>query len=81
MPKPLPGTRRWDRKALDQALDALSGIAPAAAAEDPFEEWERKYNARNAEEEWERKYDERNAEDEWKKCYAARKAAEGKRRK
>ncbi|MDB5824135.1 MAG: hypothetical protein JWR21_2839, partial [Herminiimonas sp.] len=26
VPKPLPGTRRWDRKALDIALDKLSGI-------------------------------------------------------
>jgi hypothetical protein len=29
VPKPLPGTRRWDRKAIDLALDRLSGISPA----------------------------------------------------
>lgn len=33
-PAPLPGTRRWDRKALDLALDKLSGIAPSIAPAD-----------------------------------------------
>ena len=28
VPGPLPGTKRWDIKALDLALDRLSGIAP-----------------------------------------------------
>jgi hypothetical protein len=28
-PPPLPGTRRWDRKAIDLALDKISGIPPA----------------------------------------------------
>lgn len=27
VPGPLPGTRRWDRRALDLAIDKLSGIA------------------------------------------------------
>jgi hypothetical protein len=31
VPGPLPGTKRWDRKALDLALDRLSGILPEAA--------------------------------------------------
>lgn len=52
IPKPLPGTRRWDRKALDLALDKLSGIvAPSvvpSANADAEEEWERKYEARKA---------------------------------
>jgi hypothetical protein len=50
IPKPLPGTRRWDRKAIDLALDRISGIeSPVVAAEpeDPFLEWERKYEERN----------------------------------
>jgi hypothetical protein len=49
-PKPLPGTRRWDRKALDLALDKLSGIkAPSTVPdESPFEIWKRDYDARNA---------------------------------
>ncbi len=50
VPKPLPGTRRWDRVALDQALDKLSGIASsiAPADVDPFAAWEAKYEAREA---------------------------------
>ena len=32
VPGPLPGTKRWDRKALDLALDRLSGIPPETAA-------------------------------------------------
>lgn len=50
LPRPLPGTRRWDRKAIDLALDKLSGIEPTTggdAAELAAEEaWERKYEAR-----------------------------------
>lgn len=49
VPKPLPGTRRWDRKAIDLALDRLSGISPAAEQEDAWVEWERKYDARKME--------------------------------
>ena len=49
-PKPLSGTRRWDRKAIDLALDKASGIvAPSAVAVDQAEDdWERKYEARKA---------------------------------
>jgi hypothetical protein len=52
IPKPLPGTRRWDRKAIDLALDKLSDIvAPSIVPTsnlDAEEEWERKYEAREA---------------------------------
>jgi predicted DNA-binding transcriptional regulator AlpA len=51
-PKPLPGTRRWDRKAIDLALDKASGISPAAEREDvdaAFTKWEQTYDARKAE--------------------------------
>jgi len=49
-PKPIPNTRRWDRKAIDLALDKTSGIvAPSAVAVDQAEDdWERKYEARKA---------------------------------
>jgi hypothetical protein len=44
-PKPLPGTRRWDRKAIDLALDKISGIpvAPSNSEEEecPLEKWKR----------------------------------------
>jgi hypothetical protein len=49
VPPPLPGTRRWDRKAIDSALDKASGILPAVAQEDDeLAKWEREYAARKA---------------------------------
>lgn len=52
IPKPLPGTRRWDRKAIDLALDKASQIASPSIApadeEDPFLEWKRNDEAREA---------------------------------
>jgi hypothetical protein len=50
LPRPLPGTRRWDRHAIDIALDKLSGNkAPSIApSDDPFAEWELAYDARKA---------------------------------
>jgi hypothetical protein len=33
IPGPIPGTRLWDKKALDRALDMLSGIAPEGYSE------------------------------------------------
>lgn len=52
IPKPLPGTRRWDRKAIDMALDRISGIVSSVQSSDvkadAEEEWERKYEARKA---------------------------------
>jgi hypothetical protein len=39
IPRALSGTARWDRKALDYALDALSGLASAQERDDPFGEW------------------------------------------
>jgi hypothetical protein len=68
MPKPLPGTRRWDRKAIDLALDKLSGIEaspPDQEDEDPLEKWMREDAARKGtvtqtqgpREPWEDKFD------------------------
>jgi hypothetical protein len=46
MPAPLPGTRRWDIRALDQAIDRLSGVdsdavsdAAPDAADAAIEKW------------------------------------------
>jgi hypothetical protein len=48
-PKALPGTRRWDRRAIDLALDKASGIAPSIVpADDPFAAWEAGYETRKA---------------------------------
>jgi hypothetical protein len=37
VPKAIPGTARWDRKAIDRALDRRSGLLEAA--DSSFEEW------------------------------------------
>jgi hypothetical protein len=52
-PKPLPGTRRWDRKAIDLALDKISGIPSAPVSEEDqgaeaLRQWLRDDEARNA---------------------------------
>lgn len=42
VPPPIPRTKRWDRKALDAALDRHSGLATSEAEiEDPFDKWKR----------------------------------------
>lgn len=40
LPGPIPGTRRWDKKAIDAALDKLSSLSPTMTT-DPYEEWKR----------------------------------------
>jgi hypothetical protein len=47
VPGPIPGTRRWDRKAIDAALDKSSNLAPSStvardrseAADQALQEW------------------------------------------
>jgi len=39
VPGPIPGTQRWDRKAIDIWLDRASGIQSETAASDPLGEW------------------------------------------
>jgi hypothetical protein len=38
VPPPIPGTNRYDRKALDRALDKLSGLAPDSP-ESKLDQW------------------------------------------
>lgn len=46
VPGPIPGTTRWDRKALDRALDRASGLVPDSSPElSPFQRWEAEKNA------------------------------------
>jgi len=40
MPGPLPGTHRYDRKAIDAALDRMSGLAPTMQ-ESSYASWKR----------------------------------------
>jgi len=41
LPGPIEGTRRWDRKALDLALDKASGIETAGEGLSDLEKWRR----------------------------------------
>ena len=38
MPGPIPGTQKWDRKAIDAALDRLSGLEPTIAPS-AYDQW------------------------------------------
>lgn len=44
IPGPIPGTRRWDRKAIDLALDRASGLQSAS----PFQTWKRGHEGKDA---------------------------------
>lgn len=39
VPGPIPGTTRWDRKALDAALDRASGLVTKSDELSPFQRW------------------------------------------
>lgn len=39
MPRPIPGTHRYDRKAIDSALDRMSGISPTVAEVSEYGAW------------------------------------------
>ncbi|AWM24995.1 helix-turn-helix transcriptional regulator [Sinorhizobium fredii] len=42
MPPPIPGTRKWDKRAIDANLDEISGLA-ATEPEDPYVKWMREH--------------------------------------
>ena len=48
MPPPIPGTRKWDKRAIDARLDEISGLAVADNPVDEFEKWSRERDARKA---------------------------------
>lgn len=39
VPGPIPGTARWDRKALDAALDRASGLMTKSEELTPYQRW------------------------------------------
>ncbi len=47
IPPALP-MRKWDRKALNLALDKLSGLIDESKPEDTFDKWKRERDARKA---------------------------------
>jgi hypothetical protein len=46
LPGPIPGTHRWDRKAIDIKLDFASGLQTTMTPTSALEEWRAKKNAR-----------------------------------
>jgi hypothetical protein len=46
VPGPIPGTHRWDRKAIDMKLDLASGLQTTMTPTTALEEWRAKKNAR-----------------------------------
>jgi hypothetical protein len=50
VPGPIPGTHKWDRKAIDAALDQLSVLQPKIESElSPYDVWKASQNASAAE--------------------------------
>ena len=47
LPGPIRGTTRWDRKAIDAALDQASGINPRTVIA-PYDEWKELRDARSS---------------------------------
>ena len=41
LPGPIPGTRRFDRKAIDRALDNLSGLSDDTTPKTAYDAWKR----------------------------------------
>lgn len=49
MPATIPGTRKWDKRAIDAKLDEISGLgANDNATETDLEKWKRERDARKA---------------------------------
>ncbi|ASR06680.1 hypothetical protein CHY08_05870 [Rhizobium leguminosarum bv. viciae] len=42
MPPPIPGTRKWDKRAIDAKLDEISGLG-VNDNEDPYDKWMREH--------------------------------------
>jgi len=47
LPQKIPGTNKWDRVALDAALDKIGGLSSIAPS-NPLEEWRRARQAQRA---------------------------------
>jgi hypothetical protein len=48
LPGPIPGTHRWDRRAIDMRLDLASGLQTTNTPTTALEEWRAKKNARSS---------------------------------
>jgi hypothetical protein len=45
MPGPIPGTHRYDRKAIDSALDRMSGMSPTVSEQTAYGAWKQRESA------------------------------------
>jgi hypothetical protein len=45
MPGPIPGTHRYDRKAIDSALDRMSGLTPTVSEQSSYGAWKQREGA------------------------------------
>lgn len=61
MPPAIPGTRKWDKKAIDAKLDEISGLLPESNPVDEFAEWERKKSQESDLDRWRRERAKRRA--------------------
>lgn len=41
LPGPIPGTHSYDRRAIDAALDRLSGLAPQSGESSAYADWKK----------------------------------------
>ena len=48
VPGPMPGTRKWDRLAVDRAIDKLSGVESQMESVSAYDEWKARRGNRAA---------------------------------
>jgi len=63
MPPAIPGTRKWDKRAIDAKLDEISGLN-SDKQEDRYGKWRREARLSSGLTEWRRRRDARNSEED-----------------
>ncbi|NRQ15590.1 hypothetical protein [Ensifer sesbaniae] len=62
MPPAVPGTRKWDKRAIDAKLDEISGLGSSAEPEDAYDKWMREHGEQETDlQKWRRERDGRRA--------------------
>ncbi|RFB95753.1 hypothetical protein B5K11_10105 [Rhizobium leguminosarum bv. trifolii] len=56
MPPCIPGTRKWDRRAIDAKLDQISGL-DVSPTEDRYDQWMRENSGETDLQKWRRERD------------------------
>ncbi|WVT73330.1 hypothetical protein QM996_17915 [Sinorhizobium chiapasense] len=58
MPPAVPGTRKWDKRAIDAKLDEISGIGSSAEPEGAYDKWMREHGKQETDlQKWRRERD------------------------